>query len=141
MPQSSFIPIKTILFSLCSLTLALRRLSSHLLLYTKRYSFSKGADCYGLEATLKATLEASLRTTLGPNTKKLLSLVSSPRNFMFSIAQLIKAEILDSNIFSLRLSRNPGDREGQLVFGGIVDKRFYNIPNSPNLNVFSEGDM
>ncbi|KAL5319884.1 hypothetical protein ACEPPN_012942 [Leptodophora sp. 'Broadleaf-Isolate-01'] len=77
---------------------------------------------------------------------------SAPQNFMSPIAQLIKAGILDSNIFSLRLSRNPSDGEGQLVLGGIVDEELYTgefrtipmtslpVPNSPGLNVFDEGD-
>lgn len=78
---------------------------------------------------------------------------SAPRNFMSPIAQLIEAEILDSNIFSLRLSRNPGDGEGQLVLGSVVDKEFYTgefatipmtslpIPDSPSFGyVYDEGD-
>ncbi|KAH7407302.1 aspartic peptidase domain-containing protein, partial [Cadophora sp. MPI-SDFR-AT-0126] len=78
---------------------------------------------------------------------------TASQNFMSPIAQLIKAKILDSNIFSLRLSRNPGDGDGQLVLGGIVDEEFYTgdfrtipmtslpVPKSPNLYGFSEGDV
>ena len=78
---------------------------------------------------------------------------SAPRNFISPIAQLIEAEILDSNIFSLRLSRNPSDGEGQLVLGGLVDEAFHTgefttipmtslpIPDSPSLGyIYDDGD-
>ena len=79
--------------------------------------------------------------------------VSAPRSFISPIAQLIEAEILDKNIFSLRLSRNPGDGEGQLVLGGMIDEELYTgefttipmtslpVPDSPSLDyVYDEGD-
>jgi hypothetical protein len=50
---------------------------------------------------------------------------SNPRNFMSPLAQLIEKDLLDENIFSLRLSRGPTDGDGELVLGGMPDKDLY----------------
>ena len=50
---------------------------------------------------------------------------SYPLNFMSPVAQLVERNLLDDNIFSLRLSRGITDTDGQLVLGGIVDEDLY----------------
>lgn len=50
---------------------------------------------------------------------------SSPLNPMSPLAQLVERNLLDENIFSLRLSRGITDSAGQLVLGGVVDKNLY----------------
>ncbi len=44
---------------------------------------------------------------------------------MSPIASLVSANLLDENIFSLRLSRGANDGLGQLVLGGHVDDSFF----------------
>ncbi len=48
----------------------------------------------------------------------------SSRNFMSPIARLNSDKILDENVFSMRLSRNTRDGEGQLILGGRIDESF-----------------
>ncbi|KAH6721001.1 aspartic peptidase domain-containing protein [Leptodontidium sp. MPI-SDFR-AT-0119] len=68
---------------------------------------------------------------------------SASRNFMSPIAKLTLGQLLDENVFSLRLSRNTHDGIGQLILGGPVDKRFsdgpeYTIPVTDQTNEWVE---
>lgn len=51
--------------------------------------------------------------------------LSSLSNQMSPTAQLIEHNLLDENIFSLRLSRGITDSDGQLILGGVVDEDLY----------------
>jgi hypothetical protein len=88
-------------------------------------------------------------TYCGPEIDTVLPLgpynASSARNFRSPIARTISSNLLDENIFSLRLSRGANDGLGQLVLGGVVDETSYDgnfvrIPVTPHTAEFAEDD-
>jgi saccharopepsin len=101
----------------------------------------------GINGCLFCDLEFDTTLPLGPYNS------SAEKNYMSPIAQLVENGILDENKFSLRLSRNAEDGDGQLLLGGVLDQSLYSgqfidipltllpIPQIPEINpIYISGD-
>lgn len=73
----------------------------------------------GINGCMFCDLEFDTAFPLGPYN------ASAKRNHMSPIAHLVENSLLDENKFSMRLSRNPEDGDGELVLGGVLDESFY----------------